>query len=280
MFKELKKNIMYLMRFIKNFTKHFTIVNIITALIALSVGTLIRNSEIPVIILKFILKYPTDNDIIIFSGFVTIIIRLGIKGVVEDIISPLFPGYSTMNIGDILNPESPPKTGTTQTPQPTQPAQPVQPTQPAAQPVQPAAQPAQPAQHPQPAAQPAQSPSPNHLVAQINPEEMWLSHNHRGNGFTVINGRIIVDNPHNIRFWTQDWTPNNTWRAIEYAQRINNALTYHSRFLGESTVKVPSMDNSSEEWFKNFLKYKYPRRAENRIYNSQNIRQAIWHYSG
>ena len=150
------------MRFIKNFTKHFTIVNIITALIALSVGTLIRNSEIPVIIFKFILKYPTDNDIIIFSGFVTIIIRLGIKGVVEDIISSLFPGYSTMNIGDILNPESPPKTGTTQTPQPTQPAQPVQP----------AAQPAQPAQHPQPAAQPAQSPSPNHLVAQINPEEM------------------------------------------------------------------------------------------------------------
>ena len=160
------------MRFIKKFTKHFTIVNIITALIALSVGTLIRNSEIPVIILKFILKYPTDNDIIIFSGFVTIIIRLGIKGVVEDIISPLFPGYSTMNIGDILNPESPPKTGTTQTPQPTQPAQPVQHPQPAAQPVQPAAQPAQPAQHPQPAAQPAQSPSPNHLVAQINPEEM------------------------------------------------------------------------------------------------------------
>ena len=163
---------MYLMRFIKNFTKHFTIVNIITALIALSVGTLIRNSEIPVIILKFILKYPTDNDIIIFSGFVTIITRLGIKGVVEDIISTLSPGYLTMNIGDILNPESPPKTGTTQTPQPTQPAQPVQPTQPAAQPVQPAAQPAQPAQHPQPAAQPAQSPSPNHLEAQINPEEM------------------------------------------------------------------------------------------------------------
>jgi hypothetical protein len=163
MFKELKKkkNIMYLIRFIKNFAKHFTIVNIITALIALSVGTLIRNSEIPVIILKFILKYPTDNDIIIFSGFVTIITRLGIKGVVEDIISIISPGYSTMNIGDILNPESPPKTGTTQTPQPTQPAQPVQP----------AAQPAQPAQHPQPA-QPAQSPSPNLLEAQINPEEM------------------------------------------------------------------------------------------------------------
>ena len=162
---------MYLRRFIKNFAKHFTIVNIITALIALSVGTLIRNSEIPVIILKFILKYPTDNDIIIFSGFVTIITRLGIKGVVEDIISTLSPGYSTMNIGDILNPESPPKTGTTQTPQPTQPAQPVQPTQPAVQPTQPAVQPAQPAQHPQPA-QPAQSPSPNLLEAQINPEEM------------------------------------------------------------------------------------------------------------
>ena len=122
-------------------------------------------------ILKFILKYPTDNDIIIFSGFVTIITRLGIKGVVEDIISTLSPGYSTMNIGDLLNPESPPKTGTTQTPQPTQPAQPVQPTQPAVQPTQPAVQPAQPAQHPQPA-QPAQSPSPNLLEAQINPEEM------------------------------------------------------------------------------------------------------------
>ena len=164
---------MYLIRFIKNFAKHFTIVNIITALIALIVGTLIRNSEIPVIILKFILKYPTDNDIIIFSGFVTIITRLGIKGVVEDIISTLSPGYSTMNIGDLLNPESPPKTGTTQTPQPTQPAQPVQPTQPAAQPVQPAAQPAQPAaaQHPQPV-QPAQSPSPNHLEAQMSTEEM------------------------------------------------------------------------------------------------------------
>ena len=162
---------MYLTRFIQNFAKHFTIVNIITALIALIVGTLIRNSEIPVMILKFILKYPTDNDIIIFSGFVTIITRLGIKGVVEDIISTLSPGYSTMNIGDLLNPESPPKTGTTQTPQPTQPAQPVQPTQPAVQPTQPAVQPAQPAQHPQPA-QPAQSPSPNLLEAQINPEEM------------------------------------------------------------------------------------------------------------
>ena len=162
---------MYLIRFIKNFAKYFTIVNIITALIALIVGTLIRNSEIPVIILKFILKYPTDNDIIIFSGFVTIITRLGIKGVVEDIIITLSPGYSTMNIGDLLNPESPPKTGTTQTPQPTQPAQPVQPTQPAVQPTQPAVQPAQPAQHPQPA-QPAQSPSPNLLEAQINPEEM------------------------------------------------------------------------------------------------------------
>lgn len=163
---------MYLIRFIKNFAKHFTIVNIITALIALIVGTLIRNSEIPVIILKYILKYPTDNNIIIFSGFVTIITRLGIKGVVEDIISTLSPGYSTMNIGDLLNPESPPKTGTTQTPQHPQPAQPVQPTQPAVQPTQPAVQPAQPAaQHPQPA-QPAQSPSPNLLEAQINPEEM------------------------------------------------------------------------------------------------------------
>ena len=270
---------MYLIRFIKNFAKYFTIVNIITALIALIVGTLIRNSEIPVIILKFILKYPTDNDIWIFSGFVTIITRLGIKGVVEDIISTLSPGYSTMNIGDLLNPESPPKTGTTQTPQPTQPAQPVQPTQPAVQPTQPAVQPAQPAQHPQPA-QPAQSPSPNLLEAQINPEEMWLLHHHRGNGFTVNNGRIIVDNPHNISFWNPDWTPNNTWRAIEYAQRINNALTYHSRFLGASTVKVPSLDNSSEEWFNNFIRYKYPRRPVNRIHNSQNIRKAIWHFSG
>ena len=55
---------MYLRRFIKNFAKHFTIVNIITALIALIVGTLIRNSEIPVIILKFIFR-----QIMIFEFF-------------------------------------------------------------------------------------------------------------------------------------------------------------------------------------------------------------------
>jgi hypothetical protein len=111
-------------RYIKRFTKYLTILNIITAFIALYIGALVKNSELPIKILHYFIEFPTDFHTYLLCGFVTIIAKLGLKGIIEefineyfpeyltinigDIISSLFPQNSTMDLGDILNPESPP----------------------------------------------------------------------------------------------------------------------------------------------------------------------------
>lgn len=100
------------MKFI-SFSKYFSFTNIIAGLIAILVGALFKFSSLPYFILEFLHINPNEMNEYIFSGFIVMITRLGIKGVVEEMITPYLEiiinkiNINQMNIADLLNPDSP-----------------------------------------------------------------------------------------------------------------------------------------------------------------------------
>lgn len=82
---------MYKLFTLSNLTKHFTIVNIIVGLISLTIGVLFKFSPLPTLILNFLGVDPSELHQYILAGFLGITIKLGIKGVVEEVVSEYFP---------------------------------------------------------------------------------------------------------------------------------------------------------------------------------------------
>jgi hypothetical protein len=83
----------------RNFWKHFTFINITIGLITIFVVSLIKLSGIPEYILNYTLEEIIPRDFILFCeyftyGVIGLSLRLGIKGIVEDIIG--IPLYMTM----------------------------------------------------------------------------------------------------------------------------------------------------------------------------------------
>ena len=233
----------------KKITQHFTITNVTLGFLGLLFSFLFKYSGLPVIFLDYFLEDPTDNHIYLFCGSVAIISKLGLKGVVEDLIRELFPKHLTMDSGN-LNSESLPQAGSAQ---PAQPAQPV-----------------------------AQPPANNIGFGnnQIHPDVAWDLHNHQGNGFRVTNGDITVDNPTNIRsFFNNQDQPNNSLAGKEYADRIYRALSYHSTCVQRKAIALPILDNSADAWFNGFIRHNYPNRDPNAVWNSTPVRKAIKSFS-
>jgi hypothetical protein len=273
-FKE--KNSGCLVKFIKNFTKYVTVINIATGFIALCIGVLVKNSELAIKFLEFFLDFPTDYHTYFLSGFVTIIVKLGLKGVIEEFISEFFPEYLTINIGDIisrlfpeksamdlgriLNPESPPRPDKSPVNQPVS-------SQPAAEPL------------PNQVLYPPAEPLPNQVPY---PDLAWVTHNYRGEGFTVKNGLVTVDNPHKIKdeeFFPSKHQPNSSPEAKKFALNIYNALSYHSYFFNESKLREPDFDKTAHKWFMRFMEHTYPDRKEADYFNSNIVRTAIQKFS-
>lgn len=90
-----------------NLKKHFTIVNIIVGLISLTIGVLFRFSPLPTLFLDFCGLDSSELNKYILAGFFGLTVRLGIKGVAEDIIESFLVKPLKMNLGDILNPSTP-----------------------------------------------------------------------------------------------------------------------------------------------------------------------------
>ena len=91
-------------KFILSFFKHFTAPNIIGSLISLIIVGLFRFSPLPHEILTFLGIYPTEVNSCILSGFLALVTRLGINGVVEDFITPYLEIFiNKMKISDILD---------------------------------------------------------------------------------------------------------------------------------------------------------------------------------
>ena len=91
-------------KFILSFFKHFTAPNIIGSLISLIIVGLFRFSPLPQEILTFLGIYPTEVNSCILSGFLALVTRLGINGVVEDFITPYLEIFiNKMKISDILD---------------------------------------------------------------------------------------------------------------------------------------------------------------------------------
>lgn len=74
-----------------NIKKHITIVNIIVALITLSISALFKFSPLPIIVLGFFGVDPTEMFQYLLTGFLAITTRLGIKGIVENVVAEIFP---------------------------------------------------------------------------------------------------------------------------------------------------------------------------------------------
>jgi len=94
---------------LSNLKKHFTMVNIIVGLISLTIGVLFKFSPLPALFLDFFWLDSSELNKYILAGFSGLTIKLGIKGVVEDIVESFLvkPLKSSMNIADILNPNTP-----------------------------------------------------------------------------------------------------------------------------------------------------------------------------
>lgn len=86
-----------------NFKKHFTIVNIIVALITLSISALFKFSPLPTIVFNFFCVYPTEMHQYLLTGFLAITTRLGIKGIVENVVAEILPKPLYMDNVDNTN---------------------------------------------------------------------------------------------------------------------------------------------------------------------------------
>lgn len=93
------------MKFFKfnNFKKHFTIVNIIVALITLSISALFKFSPLPTIVFNFFGVDPTEMHQYLLTGFLAITTRLGIKGIVENVVAEILPKPLYMDNVDNTN---------------------------------------------------------------------------------------------------------------------------------------------------------------------------------
>jgi hypothetical protein len=108
----------------------------------------------------------------------------------------------------------------------------------------------------------------------------WRDHSYIGNGFSVANGIITVHNPSNIRsFFDLHDQPNNSPSAKEYAANISRALKHHSDFHSMPTMRPPLFDNPTQEWFNGFVRYNYPNRDPNAIWNSRPVIRDINRFS-
>jgi hypothetical protein len=245
----------------KLFMKHFTIVNIITGLISLFIGLILKFTPLASVILNFCGFDSIDLNQYILAGFISLTFRLGIKGVVEAIVEEIFPSELKINVQDLLNPDAGPA-------------------------VQPPARP--------PAVQPAgQPPAQASTGSDLQPVDRsrrprailadniaaWATHNYQGRGFRIENGMIIVDNPNNITsFYDNDGRPNRTREGIEYANNILRAFTYHNhrvRVEGIGYLRTPTMDDNSFRWFRECVGNTSGRRLYNSVPNRRKIERFI-----
>lgn len=240
---------------INNVKKHFTKTNITVGIFGLTVGCLFKFTGLSAGILNFLNLDPSLLNQSILSGFTVLVTRLGIKGIVEAIFEDLSIPLA-MKISSLLNPTTPPSNsggsgGGGGSPSPNQNpggSNPVQPQQ---------------------------------NVDLINPEQRWSALNHDGDGFTVRNGGITVDNPGNIiSFWDINGLPNRSAEAKIYANNIHRALQYHSDFKGgKKAQQFPSIDNSSREWIIGFFRHHYADRNPSCYLNSNPVRKNIQNFS-
>ena len=239
-------------------------------------GCLIKFTILGSIILNFCGIEPSIKNEYILGGFVSLITKLGIKGVIEaiagnSILEPIeLPTVMLMDASS-ENPQGNSREvqlGQSQGGQPAQPSQPGQPGQ--------SAQPGQ-SQGNQ-SAQPGQISRGNMTWFQIN--RAWGELKYIDNEFKVEHGVITVHNPNNITsFYLPNGQPNTSSEAREYAQSIVRAFDYHSNFLGKASVPHPAMDPSSYNWYKGFMKENYPSRLSRHYLNSNPIRKGIIKFS-
>lgn len=102
----------YMARFILflrriGFTKHFTVVNLILGLLVLIIIGLIKHFSIASFLMAYFGFSESELNEYILAGFLGLVGRLGIKGIVEEFISPYLEEMliSWMKISDLLNPE-------------------------------------------------------------------------------------------------------------------------------------------------------------------------------
>lgn len=99
---------------LENLKKHFTLKNIIIGFISLTIGLLFRCVGLAELFLSYLGIDNTDFNQNVLSGFLVLTSRLGIKGVIDDIFESFMTKPLTMDLGDILNPSTPPHQGTTE----------------------------------------------------------------------------------------------------------------------------------------------------------------------
>jgi hypothetical protein len=191
-----------------NIKKHFSTTNILVGILSLLITYLLKISPLPVFILSIFDITPTIIHEYIIIGFISLTIRLGIKGIVEEMnISDLinkfcFNNPLKMKIDNMLNPEVA-----------NQEATPILPNQ----------------------------------QAKDRANFGWKLHNFHGDGFNVINGRIIVNNPGNIlSFYGSDGIPDKSIEAKTFAMNIEKALNHHGDFSLYITRALPPMDSTSK----------------------------------
>ena len=224
-----------------NLTKHLTITNILVSLVGLFIGFIFKYSGLPLQILQYFLDNPSDNHIYLFSGLVAIISRLVIKGVVEDFMHELFPEYMAMDIGRLLNPQSPPP--------PTPPPAPL----------------------PQRSANNMEigNPRSSKITA-------WVAENYQGDGFRVVSGVIYIDNPYNIiSFFNREGRPDSSLLNKQYGACLHRALTYHSQYMNTTMLPPPLLDGCANAWFNQFMIHSFPERNFNQYNNSHGVRNAL-----
>jgi len=289
---------------INNVKKHFTLTNIIVGIIGLTVGCLFKFTGLSAGILIFLNLDPSQLNQSILSGFTVLVTKLGIKGVIEailpdlpkslamDISSFLYPKPLAMDINRLLNPTTPPSNSgggvgggsasPNQNPGGSNPVQPQQnPVQPPQNPVQPPQNPVQPPQNPfltprNPIQPLVLVDRPDDLIAR---EIEWNSCNYDGEGFTVRNGCIFVDNSissgNPILFLHNDGTPNRSTINKYYATKICRALEYHRDFIGQRYQLLPTLDPASKRWVYDFCGHQYPGRHRSHYKNSPDLRYNI-----
>lgn len=236
------------MKRIKRIFKHFTLVNITVAVFSLFFVALIRYSGLPVWILENILYINNPQDIYIYllSGFLGIIIRLGIRAVIEEGFfdgNELFPQHMTASQDNPnLNPWNLNESSPSQPPQGNQPPQSVD-----------------------------QNSNSSYL-------EPWRSHNYDGDGFKVRNGRLSIDCTSEVRFYDKNNLPNKSNEIRIMAENIANAFEYKYNYTRKMN-RVTNLNGSAHTWFKDYLRYTYPNRHPSNYINNGVLREELRNFA-
>lgn len=227
--------------------KYFTKINLIVAFISMLIGALLKFHLLP-IALAYLSVDPSNMQLYLILGGLIAVIRLGLKGIIEAFFIEYLPEAMSMNTGGSY-PSCPTQTDPSTIMYMND-------------------------GRPNPNESSSSQSRPNVHQPQADLEP-WANHNHEGEGFKVIKGRLSIDFTSDVSFFDRYNHPNKSPESRKIAENIANAYEYKASYTRKNNNRITNLNGCAQTWIRDYLRYTYPNRHPQNYMNNFIFRSTL-----